>query len=722
MPSAPDAVAEPQSPAPNQPTGSWVALWRNLLRFEAHKISPSIGLRNALGVFLPLAIAAVVNALPQGVAAATGALNVAFSDGQDAYGQRSRRMLAASVMVGLAVATGSLSGAHPWTAVMVAGSCAFAAGMLVVLGNAAADIGVVTTVVVVIFAAQPRPVEDSLRYGLLAFLGGLFQTALALALWPIRRYRPERRALGDLFLEMVKMAANPPRGLQAAQSTLQETLARNALTSLSGDHSLEGERYRSLASQAERIRLTLLLLARLRTRVARDDPDHPAVAALSAATLAASRALEDIGHALQDGGRVNPYDGSLDLELEAEVKGSSFMAALLRDANRQLAALAGQIRAAVELTNTPHGVEALGPREAAQPWRDRAARLLAILRANITLESTAFRHALRLSICVALGDGLARGLGWDRSYWVPMTTAIVLKPDFSSTFTRGVLRLLGTFLGLLLATALFHLFHPDIRAQVFLIGLFTFLVRCFGPANYGFLAVAITGYVVLLFGIAGMAPKAVIASRGWNTMVGGIIALTAYWLWPTWERTQVSEALARMLDADRLYFRAIREAYVHIERSFVVELDSARQSARLARSNAEASVDRLRGEPGITREAVEILSALLANSHRLANAVMALDAGIASSPPAPARAAFRTFADHVELTLYYLAAGLRGSPLKRSQLPDLRAGHQALERSGGPLLERYALVNIETDRVTNSLNTLSEDVVRWLAVAGRLGR
>ena len=40
-----------------------------------------------------------------------------------------------------------------------------------------------------------------------------------------------------------------------------------------------------------------------------------------------------------------------------------------------------------------------------------------------------------------------------------MTIAIVLKPDFTATFSRGVLRLSGTYLGLLVATGLFHFFR-----------------------------------------------------------------------------------------------------------------------------------------------------------------------------------------------------------------------------------------------------------------------
>jgi hypothetical protein len=82
----------------------------------------------------------------------------------------------------------------------------------------------------------------------------------------------------------------------------------------------------------------------------------------------------------------------------------------------------------------------------------------------------------------------------------------------------------------------------------------------------------------------------------------------------------------------------------------------------------------------------------------------------------PARPAFRTFANDVDATLYFLASYLRGTPIQPGDLPDLREDHRALLHSGDYHSDRYELVNVETDRVTNSLNTLSLDIVHW---AGR---
>jgi uncharacterized membrane protein YccC len=344
----------------------------------------------------------------------------------------------------------------------------------------------------------------------------------------------------------------------------------------------------------------------------------------------------------------------------------------------------------------------------------RVSGTLAILGANLNLQSAAFRHALRLAVCVAAGDALGRGLGLQRSYWLPMTIAIVLKPDFTATFSRGVLRLAGTFAGLVFATGLFHVLPAAVAYQVTVMISLMFLTRWIGGANYGVFVAAVTALVVFMIALVGVSPKEVMAARAWNTLLGGVISLVAYWLWPTWERKQAPEAVARMLESYREYFHALRSSYDHEDHRSGEVVNRARIPSRLARSNAEASADRMLSEPRVSPEVAAAVTGIMASSHRLAYALMSLEAGLAASGAAPPRQAFRGFADNVEKTLYYLAAALRGSPLGKEDLPDLREYHNALVNSGDPNIERYALVNVETDRITNSLNTLAEQVLRWI--------
>ena len=706
-----------------------MSVWQRVFQFQKEKIAPWIALRNTLGFALPLAAGIALGSVPAALIASIGALNVSYSDSHDPYLQRARRMLAASVLVGLAVFAGAVCGNHHLLAVPVAGAWALAAGMLVALSTTAADLGIMSLVTLVVFAARPLPPESAALSGLLALGGGLLQTALALAFWPIRRYVPERRALSSLYAELARAAVAPVEVREAPPASAQSVQAQAALASLGGDHSdhsIDGERYRMLLSQAERTRLGVFALGRLRVRTAREAPGSAESALLDRYLEVASRVLHLIGEALlaaqpAESARAELEElQSLAEELRARSpEEASAMAGMLKDARLQMDAVTGQLRSALDLaaSATAAGLAAFARQEVRRPWHLRLGGTLATLRANLSLRSAACRHAIRLAACVALGDAVGRGFDLHRSYWLPMTVAIVLKPDFASTFSRGVLRLAGTFAGLIFATALFHLLPAAPAAQVAAIAALMFVLRCWGPANYGIFVTAVTGMIVLLIAMAGVSPKEVIAARGLNTAIGGAIALTAYWLWPTWERTRVQDAMAQMLDAYREYFRAIRESYIQPEASFEDALDRARLAARRARSNLEASFDRLRAEPGTAPQTMAALSGMLASSHRLIHAIMALEAGLHGSHPAPARGAFRRFANDVELTLHSLAGTLRGSPLERGDLPDLREDHHALAHSGDPATERYALVNVETDRVTNSLNTLSEEVLGWLESA-----
>ena len=291
-------------------------------------------------------------------------------------------------------------------------------------------------------------------------------------------------------------------------------------------------------------------------------------------------------------------------------------------------AFSGQLRAAADLAGntTPAGNFAFYKREADQRWSLRFTGTVATLRANLTLGSTGFRHAIRLAVCIALGEVLSHILKLQRSYWLPMTVGLVLKPEFAATFSRGLLRIVGTIAGLLLATALFHFLPSSIGVEIGLIAAFMFLVRWAGAANYGIFTLAVSGLVVLMIAVTGVAPKEVILARGMNTVIGGMIALVAYWVWPTWEKPHVSEAMAGMLDGYRAYFHAVAEVCARDAKESCGELDRLRLAGRVGRSRTQVSADRLDAEPGTTEDQRMLLSATRASSNRFAHAVMALEA------------------------------------------------------------------------------------------------
>jgi uncharacterized membrane protein YccC len=680
-----------------------VPLWQTLIHFEWAKIAPEIAIRNTVGIVLPVIAGALLGYPSAGLVGALGALNVSYSDSRDPYITRGSRMLLSSALVAIAVALGALSGNSTAASILTAGFWAFGAGMLAALGPKAADLGSITLVTIIVFAAKPLPLGTAFEMALVAFSGGLLQTVLSVAVWPLGRYRPERRIIAELYRTLAKLASTPAGPESAPPGTDQLIGTETALASLAQDRSMEAERCVFLLNQAERIRLSLLTLRRLDRRIARDEQGSEASAAIERTLATAALGLESVSVSVVQG---RPIGAARQLTEAARQfhehhagNSSPFLDALIRDAGHQIDALAGQLRAAARLSGT------VAAHETAQPWQLRFTGWRARLFANLTFQSTVFRHAVRLAFCIGAGEALGLGLHLQRAYWLPMTIAIVLKPDFTATFSRGILRIAGTFAGLLLATALFHFLHTGITSDIALIAVLAFLLRWIGPANYGIFVIALSAFIVLLIAVSGVDPNPVIAARALNTALGGALALAAYWLWPTWEQTKAGPVLAELIAAYRNYFRAVADVYAG-DADPDSDLDAVRSKARVARANAEAFLGRIVSEPGISPDRVNLLNTILVSSHGFVRSAMALESDL-NHPREPAGAADLHFMSEVDRTLLVIVDTLRTATKLPRDLPDLREDHNLIE-------DRYGLFGVETDRIVTSLNTMREQIAKLL--------
>lgn len=169
------------------------------------------------------------------------------------------------------------------------------------------------------------------------------------------------------------------------------------------------------------------------------------------------------------------------------------------------------------------------------------------LRANLTLRSTAFRHAARLSITIAIAATIYRVLDLPRGYWVPLTVFFVLRPDFGSTFTRGLQRYIVTALGAVLATLISAALNPGPYALAAVLGgaIFAFLY-----ANYGLFTVSMTAWIIFVVAFAGSrnTPRRLTA---FSTRRCATVTRAVYALWPSWERSKLPDATAALIDAER---------------------------------------------------------------------------------------------------------------------------------------------------------------------------
>lgn len=679
----------------------------SLIQVKPRDVPLRVALRNTAAIVLPLAVGIASGHIGIGLGIAAGALNTMFTDQPGPYRLRMQRMLLTALAAGLSAFVGSLVGASTPLLVIAALIWGIGGGLLVALGTDAGRAGMTSMILLVIMAAQPLGATGALAAAALIVTGGLLQTLFAIAAWPLQRYRPERDALAEMCRQLAVSARHDPDQTQAPPVT-QALLDVEDI--LHGLHRARGpimETFRVLAELIERIRLELLALGDLRATLV----DGELKATLGRTLEYAARALDALADALERG--TSPLNAAAALEgFDASL---AALAELRSDAASQVAqrerliaiaraqGLGGELRAALRNTDFAGSRGELRAQAAEQrlPRALRPRSALAALRANLRLSSVAFRHALRCGVCLALAIVGARMAGLEHGYWIPMTVAIVLKPDFAGTFRVGALRVIGTLLGLVLTTALVHYAFGGDWERLALLAVLCIGFRMLVTVHYGLGVMLLTGLVVILLAFGGIAPGDTMLARGTATVIGSAIALTAYALWPTWEHLRVRPALATMLDAYRIYFGGLlqNDRAAHA---------AARSSARSARTNAQASLDRMRGEPRLDRHLLALANSVFANANRFVRACMSLEAVLHDAATLPSPEQVSAFAARIDRSLVALVAGLRnGDP---PSIPSLRKEERALATrlyADNDDTGTAAAIAEAFDRMTDCIDTLT---------------
>ena len=199
--------------------------------------------------------------------------------------------------------------------------------------------------------------------------------------------------------------------------------------------------------------------------------------------------------------------------------------------------------------------------------------------------------------------------------------------------------------------------------------------------------------------LSGVAEMTAATTRALYTIEGGLLAIALYAVWPTWAAATVRESLGAMLDAHGAYVSSLLGAYADPRLTDLDRLAQIRTEARLARSNAEAIVERMLTEPAsraaiAPRAAVSLLAAL----RRHALGALALHAGLERGVHEPVRG-MAELATQMTESLATLATAVK-SGIQPSALPPLRQTQLALG-------ETDALVGAETDLMVDSVKTIA---------------
>lgn len=154
------------------------------------------------------------------------------------------------------------------------------------------------------------------------------------------------------------------------------------------------------------------------------------------------------------------------------------------------------------------------------------------LQSHLNPGTDTFQHALRLTLCIVISQALCRILLTQNTYWLPLTVAIVMRPDFEQALHRGFARMVGTIIGAGLTTLIVMWLKPSGVTLALLTLPCAWLCFSLFRASYTLYSICITAYIVFMLSFIGLPEISVLMNRLFATFIGGSFALLVYTLWP----------------------------------------------------------------------------------------------------------------------------------------------------------------------------------------------
>jgi len=603
-------------------------------------------LRAAIAICVPLAAGMASGDRVMGLLIAIGGLLGIVVDNGGAYTARLRRVGSAAVFGGAAGLTiGSLIHGHGWIAV---GALVVVAGISGVL-SAISDIGSVTAMQLLVYSSLGLGALGALRPWWHTALGFILGTVWALILtvpgWLRSPLAAEQRSVAAVYhagADALRSVGTPAFTEARGRATTAMNAAYDTLLtarSTAGGRSQRMIRLMALLNQAN---LTADALETLSLEGNRPPPQ---------VTDAVDRFADAIAQGAQP--PVVPLP-----------PGTSPGMLALRDS------LAGLPRLLSRNWAPPTARSAPKP-----PLRERLGALSDRLTSRVT-----GTFALRLMVCVGVAGVASEVLPLKRSYWVVLTVAIVLKPDFGSVFARAVQRGLGTVVGAVLGAVILVVVPYGPWLLVPFAALAALLP--YGRSrNFGLMATFLTPLVVLLIDLLAPAGWRLAEDRLIDTLLGcAIVLLIGYAPWPMSWQAHLPGQFATTI---RGVSRYLKEAWVTAgadqpeavpagaragaapsaapDASRLLKRSRLRRQARRSLSDLRAEFERTMAEPwAASRRATAWWPALVA-LESVVTAVTATAVAVSHGAPAPSPAAVQQLTSALDNIADAVQAGVAPS-------------------------------------------------------------
>ncbi|NEX64017.1 FUSC family membrane protein [Noviherbaspirillum galbum] len=539
------------------------------------------GLRIATGVVGIALLATLAFGERIGVAVAFGALCNSLMDLPSPLKHKFNEMLTSVLLCSAIALVSSLCAPHPWLLVPLAGLVGFITSMLVVFGRKAMPLQFAALFTMMQTGSNPTGGEHAVATSLLFFAGGFSYMlySLAVSWWLRERIKQQvlaeslyalaaylrikagfydaRRDLGTQFTRLVRQQTTLAERQQASRDLILRVAPAQRDTLLVRAHYAMLDVYElALAMHPD--------YALLRKHVS--DGDLLMAFGRLAGLLADD--LENVAFAMaQNRLPAPPPDRGPELDrIEAQARQATDAGRSTPAADYALRVTIVKLREllrAVERLHRPGSGASIPEPPAIQdawaPFLSRQRYEWRILVSEIRLGSPTFRYAIRVAVGISFALALSRVLPYaTHGYWIALTVAVILKPNYSMTRRRRNDRVIGTLVGSVLTALILKVVH----APLALLGML-FIATAAAPAflniRYLYTAIAASAQVLLLIGLTTPEASHAMLERLLDTGVGVLIAGVFTYVLPSWEYEDIPRQADRVLAANRGYIAAWRK-------------------------------------------------------------------------------------------------------------------------------------------------------------------
>jgi uncharacterized membrane protein YccC len=632
----------------------------------------SDGLRISTGLLLPAAVFAQFGMLETGITLSLGAACMSVIDNPGPVVHKRNAMLIGNALMFLVIVATGYARLNLLTLGVEVTLLSFLFSFLVVYGNRAAAIGTAGLLAMIFVMDKAIPPPKIFGNALLVLSGGVWYMLMSLVFFGIRPYRAAQQALGENISDIVgflRIKADfylPETDIEEnyrklVSKQIQVSQHQDAVRELLFKSRLV---VKESTNYSRMLVLTFVDLVDMFEQIMATHYDYSHMREQFAHTTI----LEDIGHLLHR--MANELDNvgyavlsnstyrseenfNKDLEVlkaKMDAIGATAQSGSILVLKKVLINLRNLDQKIVSIYRY-HKIRASKKQRIEKTPAVDYHRFVAhqdfsprLLLDNLTLKSSTFRFALRVSlVCLAgfiitkssallhlidavTGKKIAFG---QHSYWVILTIIVIIKPAFSLSKQRNYQRLIGTIVGGAIGVAILTFVHND-NAQFIILAVLMIGAYSFIRVNYVISIILMTPYVLILFRFLGVGHINIAEERIVDTIIGSMIALAAnYFIFPTWESEQVKQSLHEVLTANVNYLVKVAESISGIPVS-VTEYKLARKEVYIKSANLSAAFERMTSEPKNKQRQIKDVHKFVVLNHILSSYVATVASAVSN--------------------------------------------------------------------------------------------